>query len=74
MKHPYVAIYIGIGCIWWTVNQAVYVNGGYPYWQGIGKASDPNQVFGGILNSFETIFLWPYAAYQNTLMGQARGN
>jgi hypothetical protein len=67
-------IYVGLGCAWWAVNQFVYVNGGYPYWQGLGTVSDPNQVFGGILCSFETIFLWPYAAVRTTQMGSAAGD
>jgi hypothetical protein len=66
--------YIVVGCAWWVVNQAVYVNGGYPYWQGLGAVSDPNQVLGGILNSIETILLWPLAAVRTTQMGQAAGN
>jgi hypothetical protein len=67
-------LYIVAGAAWWVVTQAVYVNGGYPYWQGIGTASDPNQVFGGILNSLETITLWPYAAVQTTKLNQAKGD
>jgi hypothetical protein len=73
MKTALVLYLVG-GAAWWIATQAVYVNGGYPYWQGFGQASDPNQVFGGILNSLETIAVWPYAALQTTKLNAALGN
>jgi hypothetical protein len=73
MKTAIILYLIG-GAVWWTVTQAVYVDGGYPYWEGFGASSDPNQVFGGILCAVETIALWPYAAVKTSQLNTARGN